>query len=162
MTREIILKTGDIVLVDEEDYEFAMSFNLSRMPQPYTTYVRARVKGSGRQSPSRPLHLLLTGWAMTDHKNRNGLDNRRENLREATKSTNGMNKRQGNHGNPFKYKGVARNGRNWRACIKKNGVTHYLGTYKDIHEAAEVYNKAAKEMFGEFALLNIIGEINGS
>ena len=52
------------------------------------------------------------------------------------------------------FKGVSRNGRNWRALIKINGKQNYLGTFGTEINAAKAYNQAAIENFGEYACLN--------
>lgn len=56
------------------------------------------------------------------------------------------------------YKGVSWNKATskWRAYIQKDGKLHHLGLFTDEIEAAKAYNKAATEMFGEFANLNKI------
>lgn len=104
------------------------------------------------------MHTFLTGWRRTDHKNRDGLDNRRENLREATDSLNNVNRRKMSK---HPYKGVFRqtNGR-WAARVG-SGSEFYLGTFDTIEEAAMAYDVAAKQRYGEFALLNF-PELNAS
>lgn len=92
-----------------------------------------------------------------DHKDLDGLNNRRSNLRYCTHSQNQANRRGwGKSG----FKGVARkgsrDGRRWEASIKKDGVTHYLGHYLTKEEAALAYNEAAKILHGEFARLNVL------
>jgi hypothetical protein len=61
-----------------------------------------------------------------------------------------------------KYKGVYwdKNNKKWMSRIKINKKTKYLGRFKSEKEAAEVYNKAAVELFGEFAYLNKIKKEN--
>lgn len=82
-----------------------------------------------------------------DHENRNRSDNRIENLRPCTHSQNLGNSRPRVH----KYKGVTfdKQTQKWRAQL--NGA---LGRFNTIEEAALAYNAAAREHFGEFALLN--------
>lgn len=106
---------------------------------------------------------------LIDHINGDKLDNRRCNLRLATRTENEANKKkrrtQKNQikGQPTsKYKGVSKiRGRKkcWRACIGFEGEYKSLGTYYSEEEAAQAYNKAAVELFGEFALLNKIEDI---
>ena len=57
-----------------------------------------------------------------------------------------------------KYKGVSKYkdkiSKPWRALICAQGSSRFLGTFATEEEAALAYNKAAEELFGEFALLN--------
>lgn len=94
---------------------------------------------------------------MIDHINGNVLDNRKENLRLCNKSTNAMNCKVHKH-NTSGYKGVAwhKQMKKWRAYIVINDKQKSLGLYKTKEEAAKAYNKAALELFGEFAKVNKI------
>ena len=101
------------------------------------------------------MHILLTGRTLVDHINRNGLDNRRNNLRPATKSQNSANQRPRSNGTS-QYKGVflkKTTGR-WGTRIKADGRSVHLGYFADEIEAAKTYDRAALEAFGEFAYLN--------
>ena len=101
-----------------------------------------------------------------DHINHNGLDNRKANLRVATRKQNVWHRRKFS-GRTYdglkrpsrsKYKGVdfvsANGGKCWRVRIRVNGKRIYLGSFKDEIEAAKVYDIAAKKYYGEFAALN--------
>ena len=104
------------------------------------------------------LHRLILGLKPgdpnVDHKDGNGLNNLRNNLRLATQSQNCMN-RQKTWG-ISKYKGVSwdKDVNKWRSHIAKNGSQICLGRYISEIEAAEAYDKKAIELFGEFARLN--------
>lgn len=90
-----------------------------------------------------------------EHKNRKTLDNRRSNLRMANRSQNQANRPRTKRSTSG-YKGVSwykRFGK-WQASIQKNGKKRNLGYYFDKIEAAKAYDLAARELFGEFALLN--------
>ena len=88
-----------------------------------------------------------------DHINRNKLDNRLTNLREADHSENKYNKpKQAN--NTSGYKGVFRSRNKWRVEIQAKGIKYALGSFDSNVEAAKAYNEKAKELFGEFAYLN--------
>ena len=85
-----------------------------------------------------------------DHRDRNGLNNKFANLREATRSQQNMNKAaQKNSASgitgvtPFKNK--------WQASIKIDGHKHHLGTFSDFDKAVEVRKIAEKTLFKEFA-----------
>lgn len=89
-----------------------------------------------------------------DHIDRDGLNNTRINLRLADKSQQAINKRLDKTNCASKYRGVTRGDNNWEAKISKNGKRFNLGRYKTEEEAARAYDKAAREMHGEFAQLN--------
>lgn len=96
---------------------------------------------------------------LVDHKNRDSMDNRRGNLRFATKSQNNMN-RSGRKGTSSKYKGVSwyKSRKCWRAMIKVNGKRKSLGYYESEIEAAKVYDEAARKYQGQFAYQNFSEE----
>ena len=103
--------------------------------------------------------LMKTKGVMhTDHINGNSLDNRRKNLRVCSASQNQANSLSKT--GTSKYKGVSfyKKLKRWVAEIKLNYKTIYIGSFKDEDDAAAAYNKKAKELFGHFARLNIIGE----
>ncbi len=90
-----------------------------------------------------------------DHIDGNGLNNRRSNLRPASNSQQVAN--QGvRSDNTSGYKGVTwREDRGkWEAKIQSGGKRRCLGLFDDKIEAAKVYDHAALEAFGEFAVLN--------
>ena len=55
-------------------------------------------------------------------------------------------------------KGVSKHYRKFRASIKVDFKSIYLGLYSTVDEAAHAYNKAAIKYFGDFACLNPIGQ----
>lgn len=96
------------------------------------------------------MHTFLTGWDFVDHRNGDGLDNRRANLRPATAAQNAANQ-QLSIANTTGYKGVSlyRNGR-FRASIQRR----HLGYFDTAADAARAYDAAALDLFGDFAHLN--------
>ncbi len=91
---------------------------------------------------------------VVDHINRDGLDNRRSNLRAATSLQNNMN-RPSKKGTS-EYKGVffKSQAKRWKARISVDGKRMHLGFFEDEIEAARAYDAAAKKYYGEFAYLN--------
>lgn len=87
---------------------------------------------------------------VVDHINHNGLDNRKVNLRVCTNAQNLLHSRK-NKGT--RYKGVIplKNGKFQVVAYLK-----HIGIYEKETEAVKAYNKAIKELCGEFAVLNII------
>jgi len=99
------------------------------------------------------LHTAIMGKNGIDHKNRNPLDCRRENLRDATHAENCRNRKcknsSGVQGVSFtKSRGT------WMARISVDGKSRYLGDFKSLEEAAQVRREAALKYHGEFAVEN--------
>jgi hypothetical protein len=105
--------------------------------------------------------LRPPGHLVVDHINHNGLDNRKANLRHATRAQNNFNRliiiREDSSS---KYKGVSwrKRKKKWRARICINGERKHIGYFKDEIHAAKAYDKAAKKYHGEFASLNFPDE----
>jgi hypothetical protein len=156
--RELALKNGGFTLVDDEDFEclsqyiwrkHTRGYVVRHISGPITIWMHREIKGLTRDDAR-----------LVDHINGNKLDNRRENLRVATKSQNCHN--QGVQSTSTSgYKGVTwhsgRRVNKWIAQISFNGRRIHLGSFDDIHVAAHEYNKAAVKYHGEFARLNLVG-----
>lgn len=116
---------------------------------------------SGRNQPGgkslvmmhREILVALDG-EFVDHINHNTLDNRRVNLRICTIPENNRNKRR-NAKSASRFKGVfLLPGGSWRARITSNYKGIHIGCFASAKEAALAYDKAASELFGEFAMTN--------
>jgi len=114
-------------------------------------YPRTNISGK----PIRLHKLILPDALVVDHKNRDKLDNTRDNLRETTKKQNTQNCDK-KPSNTSGYKGVSRKGTSWIAQISFNGVSIHLGSFVSAEDAAREYNKHALKIQGEFAVLNEI------
>jgi hypothetical protein len=92
---------------------------------------------------------------LVDHRNTNGLDNRRSNLRLATYSQNNCNKAKRKN-TSSRYVGVCFNKqlKRWGAYIKPQGKKIFLGYFDNEIDAAHAYDAAARKYHGEFARLN--------
>lgn len=100
------------------------------------------------------LHRHLADYARTDHKNGNGLDCRRGNMRAATPGENARNVRKHRDGTA-RFKGVylLPSGR-WNAKLFYHGNRVNVGTFDKDEDAARAYDRAAEIYFGKFARLN--------
>ena len=92
---------------------------------------------------------------LVDHRNCDSLDNRRSNLRFATRTENIRNRRKMKNSRS-QYIGVyfSKQKGKWETRIMYQRKRIYLGRYDCQIDAAHAYDKAAKKYFGEFARLN--------
>ncbi|UEN68854.1 HNH endonuclease [Shigella virus Moo19] len=110
-----------------------------------------------RESAHRLAWLYEKGvWpkGLIDHRDTIRHHNWIANLREADKSTNGAN-RGLNINNTTGFMGVAKFRKGYRAAIKVNHKSYFLGVFPKANDAAKVYDQAAIEHFGEFAVTNM-------
>lgn len=149
--KEIPLTQRKVALVDDEDYAEISKYNWHAENHYHTFYAKRRLNAWENIS----MHNQILGVKGVDHKNRNGLDNRRENLRRATKSQNNMNSRARN-GKRFKGTTESKSKKihPWVAQAHINGKKTYLGCYKTEEEAARAYDTTVKVFYGEYARLN--------
>lgn len=122
--------------------------------------LRYRITIAGKDYlQSRIIFLWHKGYlpVYVDHKDRNRLNDRIDNLRECTASENNKNRKSHKHG-ASKYLGVyiSTNRKKWIASITYGGKQRILGRFDNEEIAASTYNEAAKIHHGEFANLNII------
>jgi hypothetical protein len=157
-TQVIALTKGFFALVDSEDFERlnAVKWHATIGPSGNVYPARSLWK-DGRRTRAR-MHediLLVPPGLFCDHIDCNGLNNRRNNLRAATRAQNGQNRcGWAASGLP---KGVSAHHTRFRAGIRVNKKRLHLGVFETIHEAAAAYDEAAKKYFGEFARLNLPG-----
>lgn len=148
--KEINLTQGKVALVDDEDFEYLNQWRWSAARYSDNIYYAAsRVKGK-----SITMHRLLMNsdkQRQVDHKDGNGLNNQKSNLRFANYSQNGSNRRA--WGSSC-FLGVNIDRGKIYARITLNGQTLYLGRFKTEEDAARAYDRKAKELHGDFACLN--------
>jgi len=157
MTREIPLTKGFVALVDDEDFERVSAFSwLARISQNSVVYASRRRRVSEKPGGMMIwLHRFILGTApgiIVDHRNSDGLDCQRANLRECDARGNTRNRR------PIRGKAIKgayrnRQGR-YGARIRIDDSFIHLGTFDTEIEAGLAYDTAARRLFGEFAYLN--------
>lgn len=99
---------------------------------------------------SRVVNRKLKRSERVDHKDGNGLNNKRENLRLATPAQNKQNSKLASN-NKSGFKGVCKRKDKWQANINVNGKRIYLGQFTTPELAHAAYCAAADKYFKEFA-----------
>lgn len=157
-TRQIPLTQGLFAAVDAADYEWLSNFKWSARRDGATFYAGRKSTVNGRQT-TMLMHRLILGLTdpriQCDHRDRNGLNNARENLRPASRSQNTCNQRKRSD-NTSGYIGVKLNKASgkWFAQITRGGRLIHLGRYSTPEEAARARDAEAIKVYGEFAHLN--------
>ncbi len=151
---EVPVNSGRVItFVDDGDVELASQHSWSLQVSPSgTQYARCHAFHGQERRCGVYLHALLAGPYM-DHADGDGLNNRRSNLRPATRVQNGGNRKPNRLGSS-QFKGVCRFRGGWRALIQQGSSKRHLGVFMSEEEAARAYDAAAIQVFGEFARLN--------
>lgn len=157
MGKEIRLTQGKVTVVDDADFDWLNQWRWYA-GKSGSTYYAVRPKQQRNKRSLIFMHreiLKPPENRETDHKDGNGLNNQRYNLRVATHTQNQCNARK-RKGTTSRFKGVYwdRLRSKWRAQIKIGGKEFHLGRFLSETEAAQSYNIAAKKYFGEFARTN--------
>lgn len=165
--REIPLTQGYSSIVDAEDFERLIYYNwFAKWNARAKSFYACRnvpFKIGKRRQRIVWMHREILGLSPDDpregdHAQHNTLDNRKfidgkENLRISTRQENNCNQRL-RKDNSTGYKGVCRQGNNYRVRIRVDRKEIALGSRSDIIEAAKLYDAAALKYFGKFAHLN--------
>lgn len=146
---------GEFSVVDDCDYEWASKFRWHLSSSGYAITNKSRPYKNGKTLHMHRAINKTPDGLFTDHVNQNRIDNRRENLRTATKTQNLFNMDK-HSDNSSGYKGIVyhRPSGLWGAKIQVKMHRVSLGYYETKKEAANAYNNAAKKLHGQFAYLN--------
>jgi DNA polymerase-1 len=156
----IPLTQGQYAIVDPDDYRRLSKYKWYVAGRPGSQYaVRSDAAKNTKRSVIYMHREVINAPddLFVDHINRNSLDDRKANLRPATRAQNVQNRtkyRKGKYSS--KYKGVTWNcgHKLWQADIRFNGQHIFLGSFNREVRAAKAYDRAAKRYHGEFAVLN--------
>lgn len=157
MTGVVPVGPDHFALVDDEDYDRVMAAGPWHLRcRSRNHYAQCHVLLLDGRRTTQQMHRLITEWAEgVDHRNNDGLDNRKSNLRPSNQSQNTANGRLCVTSSTG-YKGVTkpRAKRSFVAQIRVHGKQTHLGSFVTAEEAARCYDAAALEAFGEFARIN--------
>lgn len=156
--RRIKLTQGKYAIVDPEDFE-----RLNQYKWFCTHYGYAARKMPMKLRKGKEQHVLMhkelcpaPDGMVVDHINRNPSDNRKANLRPATKQQNCWNAKFKRKPGSSRYTGIyfdKRKGK-WLVHMEIDGRSRSFRYYADELEAAKAYDRVAKQYRGEFAVLN--------
>lgn len=157
--KEIKLTQGKVALVDDEDFEYLNQWKWHAFKSGAGIFYARRYDCTNNVRIGIPMHRLILNLKkgdklVIDHKDGNGLNNQRSNVRVCTQQQNSINRK--GHG-ASKYIGVSCDKRwnnKWRASIKIGGKQKSIGYYKTEENAAIAYNIFAEKHHGEFARYN--------
>jgi len=147
--KKIKLTMGKVAIIDDDDYE--------KLSKYLWCASRARQNGrwlaaiSRNKSKRVTMHRLIMGPSKKDidHINGNVFDNRKSNLRFATRSQNLANQPP-RKSNRTGFKGVRKVNSRYRAQLRNK----HVGYFATADSAAKAYDKAARSYWGEFAFTN--------
>jgi len=146
-----LTNSNKVTLIDDTDYSLLIDSGVRCWHLTHDGYVRGCVNGV---NVFMHRMILNPGKLHTDHINGNKLDNRKSNLRKATRSQNMANRKPNSKGTS-EYKGVYKNkSHTWTASIWKDNHKTHIGSFMSEEDAAKAYDFYAKAYFGEFAKFN--------
>lgn len=154
----IPLTKGKFTEVDDEDFDWLNQWKWHANKTKHTCYAIRHTPMINNQRTKVLMHreiLNVRKEVVVDHKDGNGLNNQRSNIRKCTTSQNLMNQKP-RIGLTSQYKGVSflKSKNRWRVQIGFNGGQIFLGYFKSEVEAAKCYDNKAKELYNEFAKPN--------
>lgn len=154
--KKIPLTQGYFALVDD-DFIVDRKWRISKTGNKIYAFANAKKEEGGCNVSMHRLIMRPKKNMEVDHIDGNGLNNQRSNLRICTRAENALNRRINNN-NTSGFKGVTfvKEDGKWQVQIAAKRRFYYLGRYDSKVEAAMVYNVKARELFGKYAVLNVI------
>jgi hypothetical protein len=143
------LTQGKLAVIDKRD-AWVTKWKWSYHHTGYA-FRNCRVAGKKRMVLMHRLIMNAPADLYVDHRDGDGLNNRRTNLRLCTNSQNQMNRHVVRSASGRKGVTWNKSVQKWQASIKKDRRSYYLGCFSSLDEAEAAYLSAAAEMFGEFA-----------
>ncbi len=156
--KKIPLTQGKYALVDNEDYEWLNQWKWLARKDKKIYYAQRSYKNTIILMHREIINVKFDN--IVDHINHNGLDNRKENLRECNYQQNRHNS-TGNKNVTSVFKGVywSKRCNKWACKIRKGEKNTHLGYYFNDVNAAKMYDYMADKLFGDFAYLNFPNEL---
>jgi hypothetical protein len=162
----IPLSQGKVAIVDEVDFPKVSLYRWWAAEHRRTWYAYTTVKDDNGKRHTVYMHRLITGASKgrkVDHKDHNGLNNRRSNLRVCTNAQNLKNRSGAPASNTSGYVGVwwCNKTNCWVAEVYDGGKKFRVGTFGHREHAARARDAAARNLNGEFVFQNFSEEREG-
>ena len=165
--KEIKLTQGKVAFVDDEDYEMLVNYgkwHALRYNKAYyaTTNINVIKPDGSNGRKLIKMHRLLTNATnpkiYVDHRDRNGLNNQKSNLRLVSNLSENAVNRTKRTGTTSIYTGVywLSSRKRWTVQVRYKGVTYKKSGFKNEDDAALHYNDIASSIYGSFVNLNIL------
>lgn len=140
--------------VDDGDYDALIQYKWTATKPHKVIYAIRGVTVAGAHTTIRMHQQIMGKFETIDHRDGDGLNNQRGNLRACTDRQNGQNRRK-THG-VSRFKGVSwhKHMKRWRSTIVVDSKQRTIGYFGCEGCAASAYDNAARAAFGEFACLN--------
>lgn len=155
--KEIRLTQGFVAFIDDDDFDNCSQYNWAAEVRKNTVYASASLGSRGNRIRLHRFVMNAQQDQQVDHKDRDGLNCQKDNLRFADHQCNGRNIIQPQSLNGSGYRGVYKHHTSdrWIARIRDTeGKKRHLGMHGTKEEAAKIYDEFAKMYHGEFAVLN--------
>lgn len=158
----LLMKSSEVILVDDEDWERLAKFKwyiTDRKSIQRFFVIQNKFSFKWKTiAVSLASEIMNTRDILYDHKDRNPLNFKKDNLRIATYMQNAHNRKKVSN-SLSKYKGVGWNlkSKKWCARITFDGKRKFLGYFNSEEDAARAYDNEAKILHKEFAVLNFQG-----
>ncbi len=158
--KQILLSQGKYALVDDKNYDWLNQWKWTLSKGRHTYYAKRNIKLPNGKYQVILMHREILGLKqgdgkLVDHKDNNGFNNKADNIRICNNTENHQNGKAHKDGTSI-YKGVFWDKRTqkWAVCIQINSKPRWLGRHSSEIDAAKIYDKSARELFGKFAKCN--------
>lgn len=150
--KEIPLTQGKVALVDDEDFDRLSQYKWYAQKDRNTFYAHRRERKTRKIIRMHREIFDLNDAEIVDHKDRNGLNNTKENLRRSSYTLNQFNKKVSSD-NKLGIRGVSLSKYNkfskYRVHARLDGKQVYIGAFKSKEAAEEVYKSVIGHFYGE-------------
>lgn len=156
-SRVIKLYSGEFVYVDREDYEYLSQFQWYLFKSEKWTYA-VRSQGDKTIFMHREIMGIIDPKVYVDHRDRNGLNNRKKNLRVGDNRQNQYNVVKKKNSTQ-KYKCIRETeNHKFEVRMRLPDKTRFCKRCDTEEEAVGLYNELALKYHGEFAVLQDVAK----